>query len=141
MPLSKFEDVLDKDGELYFTNVGFSMYPLIRQREDILYIIKTDIYHKGDIVLYKYNDKYILHRIIKIKDNNIVTAGDYNYFIDKKIDRSLLLGKLIEIRKKDGRVINLNKDKKMRKFFYSNFIYIRMPIQYLLSKLHIRRIK
>jgi len=141
MPLSKFEDVLDKDGELYFTNVGFSMYPLIRQREDILYIIKTDIYHKGDIVLYKYNDKYILHRIIKIKDNIIVTAGDYNYFIDKKIDRSLLLGKLIEIRKKDGRVINLNKDKKMRKFFYSNFIYIRMPIQYLLSKLHIRRIK
>lgn len=141
MPLSKFEDVLDKDGELYFTNVGFSMYPLIRQREDILYIIKTDIYHKGDIVLYKYNDKYILHRIIKIKDNIIVTAGDYNYFIDKKIDRSLLLGKLIEIRKKDGRVINLNKDKKMRKFFYSNFIYIRMPIQYLLSKLHLRRIK
>ncbi|MBE6136267.1 MAG: hypothetical protein E7181_03275 [Erysipelotrichaceae bacterium] len=141
MPLSKFEDVLDKDGELYFTNVGFSMYPLIRQREDILYIIKTDIYHKGDIVLYKYNDKYILHRIIKIKDNIIVTAGDYNYFIDKKIDRSLLLGKLIEIRKKDGRVINLNKDKKMRKFFYSNFIYIRMPIQYLLSKLHLRRVK
>jgi len=141
MPLSKFEDVLDKDGELYFTNVGFSMYPLIRQREDILYIIKTDIYHKGDIVLYKYNDKYILHRIIKINDNIIVTAGDYNYFIDKKIDRSLLLGKLIEIRKKDGRVINLNKDKKMRKFFYSNFIYIRMPIQYLLSKLHLRRVK
>ena len=89
----------------------------------------------------KYNDKYILHRIIKIKDNIITTAGDYNYFIDKKINRSLLLGKLVEIRKKDGRVINLNKDKKMRKFFYSNFIYIRMPIQYLLSKLHIRKIK
>lgn len=141
MPLSKFEDVLDKDGELYFTNVGFSMYPLIRQREDILYIIKTDIYHKGDIVLYKYNDKYILHRIIKIKGNIITTAGDYNHFIDKKIDRSLLLGKLMEIRKKDGRVINLAKDKKMRKFFYTNFIYIRMPIQYLLSKLHLRRIK
>ena len=37
----KFEDVLDKDGELIFTNVGYSMYPLIKQREDILTILKT----------------------------------------------------------------------------------------------------
>ena len=38
----KFEEILDKDGELVFTNVGYSMYPLIRQREDILKIVKTD---------------------------------------------------------------------------------------------------
>ena len=141
MPLTKFEDVLEKDGELYFTNVGFSMYPLIKQREDILYIKKSDIYRKGDIILYKYNDKYILHRIIKIKGNTVTTAGDYNYFIDKKIDVSSILGLLVEIRKKDGRVINLSKDKKMRKFFYTNFIHIRIVIQYILSKLHLRKIK
>ena len=50
----KFEEVLNKDGELIFTNVGYSMYPLIRQREDILRIVKTDTYKKGDIV---FNDK------------------------------------------------------------------------------------
>ena len=54
MPSSiKFEEVLEKDGELYYTNVGYSMYPLVRQREDILKIVKTDTYKKGDIVLYK----------------------------------------------------------------------------------------
>ena len=36
----KFEEVLEKDNELFFTNVGYSMYPLIKQREDILHIIK-----------------------------------------------------------------------------------------------------
>ena len=38
----KFEDVLNKDNELFFTNVGYSMYPLINEREDILHIVKTD---------------------------------------------------------------------------------------------------
>ena len=47
---TKFEDVLDKDGELVFTNVGYSMYPLIKQREDILTIVKTDNYKKGDVI-------------------------------------------------------------------------------------------
>ena len=51
--LTKFEDVLNKEGELIFTNVGYSMYPLIKQREDVLRIVKTDNYKKGDIVLYK----------------------------------------------------------------------------------------
>ena len=138
----KFEDILEKDGELFFTNVGFSMYPLIKEREDILHIKKTDTYKKGDIVLFKSkDDKYILHRIISIKDNVVRTCGDYNYFLDKPIDRSSLLGILISIKKKDGRLIDLSKDKKCRRFFYTYFIYIRLPIQYLLSKLHLRKIK
>ena len=85
MPLSyKFEDVLNKDGELIFTNVGYSMYPLIRQREDVLRIVKSDNYKKGDIVLYKSEiDHYVLHRILRIKKDKVILAGDYNYFKDK----------------------------------------------------------
>ena len=138
----KFEDILEKDGNLFFTNVGFSMYPLIKEREDILHIQKSDVYTRGDIILYKTNDgRYILHRIIKIKKDTLITAGDYNYFLDKPIGRSMVLGILISIKKKDGRIIVLKNEKKMRRFFYTYFIYIRMPIQYVLSKLHLRKIK
>ena len=50
----KFEDILERDGELFFTNIGFSMYPLIREREDVLHIVKQDgEFKKGDLVLYK----------------------------------------------------------------------------------------
>ena len=138
----KFEEVLEKEGELIYTNVGYSMYPLIKQREDILKIVKTDDIKKGDIVLYKSNvDHYVLHRLLKIKKDKIILAGDYNYFKDQLIDKNQILGKLITITKKDGQVINLSKDKKFRKFWYTNFFYIKAFFQIIGKILHIRRIK
>ena len=139
---TKFEDVLDKDGELVFTNVGYSMYPLIKQREDILTIVKTDNYKKGDIILYKSNvDHYVLHRILKIKKDKIITAGDYNYFKDQPITKEQVLGLLTTIKKKDGTLIDLSKDKKARKFWYTNFFHVKAFFQIVGKILHIRKIK
>ena len=140
--MQSFEEVLDKDGELIFTNVDYSMYPLIKQREDVLRIIKTDNYKKGDIVLYKSEiDHYVLHRVLKIKKDKIILAGDYNYWKDKPITKEQVLGKLTSIKKKDGTVIDLSKDKKARKFFYTNFFYIKAFFQIIGKILHIRKIK
>ena len=140
--LTKFEDVLDKDGELIFTNVGYSMYPLIREREDILHIVKTDEFKKGDILLYKSNvDHYVLHRLLKIKKDKYILAGDYNYFKDQPITKEQILGKLITIKKKDGRIIDLSKDKKARKWWYTNFFHIKAFFQMIGKVLHLRKIK
>ena len=138
----KFEEVLEKEGELFFTNVGYSMYPLIRQREDILHIVKKDAYKRGDIILYKSDiDHYVLHRILRIKKDKIICAGDYNYFKDKPIAHEQVLGLLISIKKKDGKVIDLSKDKKGRKFWYTNFFHIKAFFQIIGKILHIRKIK
>ena len=138
----KFEEVLDKDGELYFTNVGYSMYPLIKEREDILHIVKSDTFKKGDIVLYKSHvDHYVLHRILKIKKDKIILAGDYNYFKDQPITKEMILGTLVSIKKKDGTLIDLSKDKKARKFFYTNFFHIKAFFQMIGKVLHLRKIK
>ena len=138
----KFEDVLNRDGELFFTNVGYSMYPLIREREDILHIKQSDTYKKGDIILFKSNvEHYVLHRILKIKKDKIITAGDYNYFKDQPITRDQILGLLISIKKKDGTLIDLSKDKKGRKFWYTNFFPIKAFFQMVGKVLHLRKIK
>ena len=138
----KFEEVLEKEGELFFTNVGYSMYPLIRQREDILHIVKTTDIKKGDIILYKSEvDHYVLHRILKIKKDKILCAGDYNYFKDRPITFEQVLGKLISIKKKDGKEIDLSKDKKVRKWWYTNFFHIKAFFQLVGRVLHLRRIK
>lgn len=138
----KFEDVLNKDNELFFTNVGYSMYPLIKEREDILHIVKTNEFKKGDILLYKSNvDHYVLHRLLKIKKDQYICAGDYNYFKDQPITKEQILGKLITIKKKDGKIIDLSKDKKARKWWYTNFFYIKAFFQMVGKVLHIRRIK
>ena len=138
----KFEEVLNKDNELYFTNVGYSMYPLIRQREDILHIVKTGNYKKGDIILYKSKvDHYVLHRILKIRKDKVICAGDYNYFKDQPITKEQVLGLLTEIKKKDGIVIDLSRDKKARKFWNTNFFHIKAFFQMIGKVLHLRRIK
>ena len=138
----KFEEVLEKDGELFFTNVGYSMYPLIRQREDILHIVKTNVFKRGDIILYKSEaDHYVLHRILRIKKDKIICAGDYNYFKDKPITKEQVLGLLVAIKKIDGKEIDLSKDKKARKFWYTNFFHIKAFFQIIGKILHLRRIK
>ena len=138
----KFEDVLNKDNELFFTNVCYSMYPLIKEREDVLHIVKTEEFKKGDILLYKSNvDHYVLHRLLKIKKDKYILAGDYNYFKDQPISKEQILGKLIEIKKKDGKVIDLSKDKKARKFWYTNFFPIKAFFQKVAKVLHLRKIK
>ena len=138
----KFEEVLEKDGELFFTNVGYSMYPLIKQREDILHIVRIESFKKGDIILFKSDiDHYVLHRVLKIKKDKIITAGDYNYFKDKPITREQVLGLLVDIKKKDGTLIDLSKDKKARKFWYTNFFPIKAFFQMVGKVLHLRKIK
>ena len=138
----KFEEVLEKDGELYFTNVGYSMYPLIKEREDILRIVKSDTFKKGDIILFKSEiEHYVLHRILKIKKDKIITAGDYNYRKDKPITKEQVLGLLVSIKKKDGTLIDLSKDKKGRKFWYTNFFHIKAFFQMIGTVLHLRKVK
>ena len=140
--LIKFEEAVEQDGELYFTNVGYSMYPLIKEREDILRIVKADAFKRGDIVLYKSSvDHYVLHRILRIKKDRVILAGDYNYFKDKPIAANQILGKLVSIKKKDGQEIDLSKDKRARKFFYTNFFHVKAFFQIIGKILHIRKIK
>lgn len=140
--LNRFEDILNKDGELIFTNVGYSMYPLIKQREDILKIVKTDNYKKGDIVLYKSDiDHYVLHRILKIKGDKVILAGDHNPFKDKPIAKDMVLGVLSTITKKNGKIFDLAKDKKARRFFYTNFFHVKAFFQKIGNILHLRKIK
>ena len=141
--MPSFEEVLEKDGELVYTNVGYSMYPLIRQREDILRIVKTDSFKKGDIILYKSSiDHYVLHRILKIKKDKIICAGDYNYWKDQPITKEQVLGQLTTITKKDGSKIDLlSKDKRNKKCWYTNFFYLKAFFQIVGKVLRLRRIK
>ena len=53
----------------------------------------------------------------------------------------MILGVLKSITKKDGKIIDLDKDKKARRFFYTNFFYIKAFFQLVGKVLHLRRVK
>ena len=79
--MTRIEDVIERDGRLVYTNVGDSMRPLIRQDRDILIIEKPHgRLKKNDVPLYKRdNGQYVLHRVLKVRDNDYVICGDNRY--------------------------------------------------------------
>lgn len=74
-----FEQVLDTQGVLVFTNKGVSMLPLLRQDRDLMIIEKkgADRFKKYDAVLFKRkNGQYVLHRILKVREKDYWIVGD-----------------------------------------------------------------
>lgn len=75
---STFEKEIQKNGKFIYTNVGNSMMPLIRQGRDVLIISKVNGRLKRyDVPLYKRDSgQYVLHRILKVRENDYVICGD-----------------------------------------------------------------
>ncbi len=74
-----FEEYLDRNGSLTYTNVGVSMMPLLRQGRDLFTVRKKgpERCKAGDVVLYKRPpDSYVLHRVIEVLPDSYVILGD-----------------------------------------------------------------
>ena len=79
MTESTMIEELEKTGRLIYTNHGTSMMPLIKQGRDLVVIVKPEgRLKKYDVPLYRVGDshRYILHRIIKVRENDYVIRGD-----------------------------------------------------------------
>ena len=94
-----FEELLDKDGYLVYTNIGTSMLPLLRERRDIIEIRKktTPRCKKYDVVLYKRGEKYILHRILRVLPDGYLIAGDHNTFVERDVTDDMILGVMTRV--------------------------------------------
>ena len=65
-----FEQILERDGKLVYKTRGISMLPLLRQDRDLVVIEKknNEPLKRFDVALYKRGEKYVLHRVINVKD-------------------------------------------------------------------------
>ena len=74
-----YEEYLEKNGSLTYSNVGVSMMPLLREGKDLFKVKKKDKRRcrRGDVVLYRRPpDKYVLHRVIEVRPKDYVILGD-----------------------------------------------------------------
>ncbi len=94
-----FEKLLNEQGSIVYTNIGFSMMPLLRQRKDVIEIRKKapGRCKKYDVVLYKRNGKYILHRILKVLPEGYIIAGDHNTFLETDVTDDMILGVMTRV--------------------------------------------
>lgn len=81
---SRFEDVLDRFGQLVYPNTGVSMLPLLREGRDLMVIDRKsgEACKKYDAVLFKRpgavgRGAYVLHRILRVNpDGSYWIVGD-----------------------------------------------------------------
>lgn len=128
-----FEEMLEEQGYIVYTNIGESMLPLLRQKKDIVEIRKkeTGRCRKYDMVLYKRNSQYILHRILKVLPDGYVIAGDHNLFLEYDIADEQILGVVTRV-VRDGKSINMT-DKKY--LFYVHLWCDFYPVRILILRI------
>lgn len=126
-----FEDILEKDGVLVYTNVGTSMMPLLRQRKDIIEIrCKNGRSRKYDVVFYKREGKYILHRVLKVFPDGYLIAGDHCTFVERDVTDDMILGIMTKV-VRDGKVITPDD------FLYKAYVHLWCdiyPVRMLIIK-------
>ena len=114
----KIEDVIE--GKLFYagTTSGVSMYPMLRHRRDTIVVRALDgRLKKYDIPVYKVNDRYIMHRVIKVLPEAYIIRGD-NCVNKEYVTDDMIIGKLDEfyrnpkdvsaIKQGDAKPVNMN---------------------------------
>lgn len=63
--------------------------------DDLVIIKATDDYTVNDIVLYQEGESLVIHRIIEIDGDTVITKGDANNVADEPISKSQIKGVLV----------------------------------------------
>lgn len=87
-----YEELLARDGQVVLHVVGHSMEPLLHDRQSI--VVVTDIHQvtprRSDVVLYKKNGTFILHRVLTAKQNSYIIRGDNGIECDYMMQKDVL---------------------------------------------------
>ena len=108
--ISVFEKYLEEHGSLTYRNVGTSMMPLIKQGRDIFTLVRKGEARckKYDVVLYRRPpDRYIMHRIIEVRENDYVILGDNCISKEYGITDNDIIGVMTEFVRK-GKTYTVN---------------------------------
>lgn len=132
MNSSSFEEILEKEGQLIYTNVGDSMLPLIRQGRDLVVIRpQSGRLKKYDVPLYRRGSgQYVLHRVLKVRESDYVICGDNRWQRETGTTDQHVLGVLTAVIR-DGRELTVT-DRRYR--FYVHLWCDLFPLRAFLLK-------
>ncbi len=103
--IKEIKDILETDGVFVSTTAGLSMYPMLRDRKDVIVVKKcTERLKKYDVALYKVGTNYILHRVLEVSSDSYVIRGDNCDQKEYGITDEQILGVLTEFYRGDKKV-------------------------------------
>lgn len=100
--MNTLEEQLRQDGYYVSTTVGMSMFPMLRNRRDRVVIrpMGECRLKKYDLPLYRRPDgKYILHRVIGVREGYYIIRGD-NTYRKEKVPDEWIVGYVTEFYRK-----------------------------------------
>ena len=89
------EDVIREKGFYVTRPKGTSMFPLLRNNRDEIYVKRADEVKKHDVALYKRDSgEYVLHRIIGKNNDGYICCGDNQWVPEYGVRPGQIIGKL-----------------------------------------------
>ena len=102
------EQLLREGQEAEFILRGHSMRPLLRDNRDRVIIapIGNEEPTVGEVYLFRYQGRHLLHRLHRIEGDTLVMRGDGNYQLEERCQTDALVARLVRVRRPSGKVIN-----------------------------------
>lgn len=134
-----FEQLLERDGQLAYTNKGVSMMPLLRQGRDVMVIERKGDARckKLDAVLFKRPGRigrgaYVMHRVLRVNvDGTYWIIGD-NCVTGETVAEENVIGILTAV-VRDGKTIPVT-DRRYRLYVNTWCRFCRLRIAILRAK-------
>ena len=127
------EQQIAENGFYISTTVGVSMRPMLRNRRDRVIIRSTDggRLSKWDLPLYKRPDgKYVLHRVIEVRDGYYVIRGD-NTYAKEHVPDDWIVGVMTEFYRGERHVLATNRGYRRYAAFWQAVYPLRLPFHWL----------
>ena len=115
---------LDSEGSVIMSITGNSMYPMMSHRRDCVTLTRPTVIKNHDVVLFKRESgKYVLHRIIKVKNGKFNICGDNTFTVDKDISQNQIIA-VVTAFERNGKHVDV------KSFFYRMYsrLWFFLPI-------------
>ena len=126
--IGNIEHQLREEGVYVSTTVGYSMWPMLRNRRDRIIVVAKgeERLKKWDLPLYRDPDgRYVLHRIIDVKDGYYIIRGD-NTFVKEKIPEEWILGYVSEFYRGEKHIFSNQKSYRFYAVLWQRIYFLRL---------------
>lgn len=136
------EQYLKENGEFIAIPVGTSMYPMLRNRRDSVYLVRYDGegLKKYDLPVYKRADgQQVMHRCLGKDENGYIMCGDNQWFLEYGVQEEQIIAVAKGFYRDEKYISNDNKLYILYYKLWSKSLFIRKCLLRVIHKIKPRQ--
>ena len=136
------EQYIKENGEFIAIPVGTSMYPMLRNRRDSVYLVRYDGQglKKYDLPVYKRaNGQQVMHRCLGKDENGYIMCGDNQWTLEYGIKDEQIIAVAKGFYRDEKYIPNENKGYQLYYKLWAKNLFVRKCILRVIHKINPRR--